>query len=121
MRSVVVGLVATFGLATSLSAQALVPGTWTGSITPPGEAQVDVGYRVWVENDTTRAALVAPDGTELHFRNLRFEEGNLRFTWGDGLLIHCDLKPTPQKGYKGECTDDDGDTGTMEMIPPQGT
>ena len=102
-----------------LHAQTLAVGTWTGFIIPPGESSTDMTYQVTIENDSLKVMMVVPDGPSFPFVRIRFEEKTLLFDWEPGVVVHCKLEPSDDGGYKGECVDDSGATGTMAMVPPK--
>src|SRR3954469_15057359 len=58
MHKVLIGLM-TLVMPASLAAQKLTPGTWTGTISPPGQGALDASFVVRVAGDTTKLTLAA--------------------------------------------------------------
>jgi hypothetical protein len=111
--------VLSFAALPALHAQTLVTGTWTGFIIPPNSESNDVTYEVTSAMDTLKITLVVPGMSSFPFVRIRFEEKTLVFDWEPGTVVHCKLEPTDERGYKGECVDDSGESGTMVMVPPK--
>jgi hypothetical protein len=114
-------LVTLLTLSTGLRAQTLAPGTWTGSVTDPGGDEAPVKYEVTVAGDTLHINMTVdvPDGPPAFaFSNVHFDQGKLVFTWNANVDINCSLDPVDGGGYAGTCTDSEGKSGQMKMIPP---
>ncbi|MEO8294739.1 MAG: hypothetical protein ABI613_04415 [Gemmatimonadota bacterium] len=119
-RHWIVLLLALFlGSVTRLNAQKLESGTWTGAIVDPGGESVDVTYLVLTAGDTLKISLAAPEGHSAEFTNIRFEGGNLLFSWEPGIQIDCVLMPGEAGSFSGACTDASGESGHMTMAPPK--
>jgi hypothetical protein len=99
------------------SAQKLEPGTWTGTITPPNNPTTAVTYDVRVNGDTTSVTIKTPFG-DLPFTQLKVLADRLTFVFAPGTPVTCTLLLRPDKSYAGDCTDNDGETGQLVMIPP---
>jgi hypothetical protein len=115
-------LVTLLGLNTGLRAQTLAPGTWTGSVTDPGGDEAPVTYAVSVTGDTLHISMTVavPDGPPAFpFTNVHFDQGKLLFTWNANVDINCSLDPAEGGGYAGSCTDSEGKSGQMKMVPPK--
>jgi hypothetical protein len=110
-----------FGLAVPrLHAQSLAAGTWTGTMTPPTSGTVTVTYAVAGTGDSITISMKAPDGRQLPFNHIRFESGKLLFDWSPGgTTVTCALESQPDGGYRGPCTDLEGKTGHLAMVPPK--
>lgn len=126
MKSLVRQLGLSLGLVLALSsglcAQTLAPGTWSGSVTDPGGDEAAVTYEVSVTGDTLHInmTVVVPDGPPAFpFTNIHFDQGKLLFTWNANVDINCSLDPVEGGGYAGTCTDTEGKSGQMRMIPPK--
>jgi hypothetical protein len=113
-------LVASLALSSGLRAQTLAPGTWTGSVIDPGGEEAAVTYEINMTGDTLHINLVIPEGPSFAFSNIHFDQGKLVFTWNANVDINCSLDPAEGGGYAGTCTDSEGKSGQMKMIPPTG-
>lgn len=114
--------VALLALSTGLRAQTLHPGTWSGSVTDPGGEEAPVTYEVTVTGDTLHISMTVavPDGPPAFaFSNVHFEQGKLLFTWNANVDINCSLDPAEGGSYAGSCTDSEGKSGQMKMVPPK--
>jgi hypothetical protein len=107
------------GSLTSLDAQSLADGTWTGKGVDPGGDEFPLSFEVSHSGDSLQIAMVGPDGERMPLTRIRFEEGKLLFTWEPGPRIDCTLSPVEGGGFSGPCTDEDGGTGIITMTPPQ--
>lgn len=109
------------GTASSLSAQKLEPGTWTGVSTDPSGQTQDVTYQVTTSNDSIQVSIAIPEGPMLAFSEVHFEQGKLVFWVGmdESRRISCSLDPADGGGYAGECTDSEGQHGHLTMVPPK--
>jgi hypothetical protein len=105
--------------ALTLQAQSLKTGTWTGKgIAPEGE-EFAITLDVQMKGDTLVIAMHAPDGAILPLTNIRFEDSKLLFTFTPGVVVNCTLSPVEGGGYSGPCTDEEGGTGEITMMPPE--
>jgi hypothetical protein len=113
------GVVLTGVSASGLAAQKLEVGAWTGTgVGPSGEA-ADVSFDVRMNGDTLMIDLNGPDGQSMPLTDIRFEEGKLLFTWEPGVVVKCVLSPVEGGGYDGPCTDENGGSGRLTMVPPK--
>jgi hypothetical protein len=111
-----------FTLGSAARAQTLAAGTWTGSIVDPGGDEAPVTYEVSVSGDTLHISMTVavPDGPPAFaFSNVHFDQGKLLFTWSANIDINCSLDPADGGGYAGTCTDSEGKSGQIKMIPPK--
>lgn len=115
--------VLTLAVAPAATAQSLEEGTWTGTMTPPGDGDgVEISYEVTMDGDALMIALLPPtdagaDADRYEFSEVRIEDGNLVFWWQPGPRVDCVLEPLDD-GYEGECSDESGETGILSMFPP---
>lgn len=110
-----------FTLGSAARAQTLAAGTWTGSVTDPGGDEAPVTYEITQAGDTLHINMTVqvPDGPSFAFTNVRFDQGKLLFTWSANIDINCSLDPADGGTYAGTCTDSEGNSGQMKMIPPK--
>ncbi|MEP7327243.1 MAG: hypothetical protein ABI836_14930 [Gemmatimonadota bacterium] len=111
-----------FPLTPAARAQTLAPGTWTGSVTDPQGNEAPVTYDVSVTGDTLHISMTVeiPEGpSAFAFSNIRFDQGKLQLTWSPGVDVDCSLDPAEGGSYAGTCTDSEGKSGQMKMIPPK--
>ncbi len=111
-----------FALAPAARAQTLAPGTWTGSVTDPDGDEAAVTYEVSVAGDTLHISMTVdiPGGPPpFPFSNVHFDQGKLVLIWSPGVDVNCSLDPAEGGGYAGTCTDSEGKSGQMKMIPPK--
>ncbi len=99
------------------AAQKLQPGTWTGTITPPGAGAMPVTYDVRVSGDTTNITMKAQFG-ELPLLEIKVLADRVTFSFSPGPTVRCTLMLREDKSYTGSCIDSDGDSGQLVMIPP---
>jgi hypothetical protein len=118
-RTCTLFLVGLLILPLSVQAQELASGTWTGLVVPPDNENLDVTYTVATVNDTLQITMHVPEHGDMVFSNVRFEEGDLKFSWQPGPIVHCVMKAKEGGEYNGECTDEGGDPGYMVMTPPE--
>ena len=115
-------LVAVLG-AGSLSvanAQKLETGTWTGTVVDPGGQSYDVTFVVQTAGDSLKIDMTGgPEGATFPFLDIRFDNGKLMFQWEPGSPVNCTLEPVATGGFSGPCTDDDGESGLLTMVPPK--
>jgi len=118
MHKVLIGLM-TLVMPASLAAQKLTPGTWTGTISPPGQGALDASFVVRVAGDTTKLTLAA-GGMEVEASDVKVESTRLLFSWAPGdASVKCTLLLREDKSYSGDCTDEKGEKGTIVMRPPK--
>ncbi len=103
----------------TLPAQTLLAGTWTGTMSPPSDSPVAVTYEVAGSGDSLAVTMVLPNGMRAPFSEVRMADGKLLFQWAAGpTIVKCELAKQESGGFRGPCTDSEGMTGQMEMVPP---
>lgn len=103
----------------TLPAQNLAAGTWTGTMSPPTDAAVAVTFEVSGTGDSLAVTMVLPGGQRASFSDLRLADGKLLFQWAAGpTTVKCELAKQETGGFRGPCTDSEGMTGQIEMVPP---
>jgi len=104
--------------------QELATGTWTGTVTPPEEASIEVQYEVsYDEEGALQITLLPPAGVgappSIPFREEALTEESLTFSWTAGSTdLDCELLLLEDGSFEGECVDDDGMPGYLTMVPP---
>jgi hypothetical protein len=114
-------LIAIVALATpsSLAAQKLTAGTWTGSISPPNDPVMEATFEVRTSGDSTRITMKA-DGRVIETTEVKVEATRLLFTFSPGgNPIRCTLLLRDDKSYSGNCLDPQGIPGVIVMKPPK--
>ncbi|HUP51963.1 MAG TPA: hypothetical protein VM198_05770 [Longimicrobiales bacterium] len=109
------------GAAAPAAAQDLTPGTWTGSMAPPGAAGVPVTFDVGEASGSVSIVMrSAQVEGEMPFQDVRIEGGELKFWWDPGVRVNCTLERTPTGGYEGPCAGVGGPEGAgrITMVPP---
>ena len=111
--------VLTLVLPASLAAQKLTSGTWTGTITPPDQAELEATFDVRMSGDTTRITMKA-DGRVIETTDIKVEPKQLLFTFNPGGdAVRCTLLLRDDKSYSGDCLDSNGGKGVIVMRPPK--
>ena len=101
-------------------AQKLEVGTWTGSVTPPGEqVPENVTYEVALKGDTVGITVNAGEHGSFPFRDIAFDGGTLTFWFMPGPRVDCTLTRREDGVLHGSCRDTEGGTASMVMIPPR--
>ena len=100
-------------------AQTLEAGTWTGRISPPSGQTLDITYEVAVANDSLKISISVPEIGTFPFQDIRLEEDVLSFYWEPNEPLGCNLKRAENGTFSGECSDLEGNTGQLTMIPPE--
>ena len=113
----VLGLCLTVSL--PLLAEGLEEGTWGGSMTIPGESEVEVRYQVAGRGDGMRITIDS-GRNQVAVHSLRLTEETLSFSWGSEPTTDCTLELRDDGAYEGECVRDGGEPGTVRMVPPSG-
>jgi len=121
--SIAAGVACALALAVPARGQTLVPGTWTGTISPPSGGTFEIWYEVAGAADSLSATMFIPrpDGaTAIPLENLGFDpEGSLTFGYREGEIF-CRLSPVQPAGYAGECTSDTRPgSARLTMAPPR--
>lgn len=112
-------LAAALVLPAALSAQTLQTGTWTGTITPPGNTTAPVTFDVTAPDDSLAITINGPFGS-LPFSNIQHHPDRLTFTFSPGPPVNCTLMLQEDKSYSGDCLDAAGAKGVIVMVPPEG-
>lgn len=120
----VLGMVAVLGMwvATPAAAQELAVGTWTGTMTPPGDQGVDVTYDVSMTDDDELSIVmsVAMMGESIEFFDIALDDDELTFWWSPGVRLDCSLARQDDGSFEGVCGDGAGGDGILLMVPPEG-
>lgn len=123
MRSLTIVTILSLVIADGAEAQTLTPGTWTGLMSPPGLAAVEISYDVQtvdsltIDVHTNGPAGIIPAG------DISIEDDALKFTMGGlGIASRCTLLRQPDHSYSGECLNPnsaiDAPRGRLTMVPP---
>jgi len=107
-----------FGVTASVHGQSLKPGTWTGTIAPPGSDGFAVTYDVVVEDDSLAITVHAPPG-DRPFHEIEVSENALKFWFEPGPRVSCVLAKQEDASYAGDCVAEDGSVGHLTMVPPK--
>jgi len=99
------------------TAQKLAPGTWTGTIAPPGNAPTPATFDVKATGDSTAITISTQFG-DVPFTQIKVLADRITFTFTPGTPVNCVLMLRPDKSYAGDCTDTDGEKGQIVMIAP---
>ena len=123
MKRTVAGLGISAGLAmlatTSVGAQELRPGTWTGTMSPPGNDDVPVSYEVG-ETEGALSIIITGMGQSFSFYEVVLDGTELTFWWEPGSRVDCTLLRKEDGSFEGTCTEETGPDGegTLTMVPP---
>lgn len=99
--------------------QKLEAGKWTGTVTPPEGATVDVTYDVTVKGDTLGITVSAGDHGSFTFNEVKLNANTLTFWFTPGPRVDCSLNRREDGAFAGSCKDSEGGTATMLMVPPK--
>ena len=100
------------------SAQDMAPGTWTGSLTPPGAEPVPVSYAVARTDGNLSIVMMEDLNGEMPFQDVVYDGSVLVFWWDIGVRIDCALRWN-EGSLQGTCSDGrPGGDGSMLMTPP---
>jgi len=110
----------------AVTAQALRPGVWRGSVTsftPDSITKAD-SFVVARTGDSVSVTMTeVPDGDPIPLHNLRQVGDTLHFTWtteGRPVLMTCSLLKQPDGSYLGDCEAAvPGSLRRVRMIPPR--
>lgn len=108
----------TLAMAATMHAQSLQPGTWTGTIAPPGSEPFDVTYDVVLDGDSVAITVHAPLG-DRPFHDIEVSDKELTFWFEPGPPVNCVLVKQEDGSYAGDCIDEDGSAGQVTMVPPK--
>ena len=101
----------------ALLAADLPTGEWTGTVTPPEGTATPATFTVG-QADGQTAISVSVMGLNLEFREIEITDDGLAFTWTPGPDVRCQLELQDDSTYSGPCTDTEGGTGHITMVPP---
>jgi hypothetical protein len=103
-----------------LGAQALTPGTWTGTMSNPVGGSVDVTFAVGGTPDTPTISMsVSMLPEPIAFNDIRLDGQTITFWWEPGVRVDCQLTRDAAGGFAGTCSDGSGSgDGRMTMVPP---
>lgn len=120
-RKMAVGFAAT-ALAVAVCSQVLAgeiqAGEWTGTISPPSGEDAPARFTIG-EVDGQIQISISVSGMMLELRDIEVTDDGIMFTWEPGPEVHCELNLQDDDSYAGECTDANGGTGYMTMVPPE--
>jgi len=103
------------------SAQSVVSGTWSGSVTDPSGKAKSVTYKVTRTQDTPSISLFDPTGSPVAFTDIREAGDTLLFNLAagrQGARLVCKLLRQTDGAYEGTCSDPVNRQGRMRMVPP---
>lgn len=121
MRTIAAGLalLCILFLSPDVQAQTLKAGTWTGQITPPDGQTLDITYEVSTANDSLKISMIVPERGTFPFEDITLEDGVLSFFWEAGEPLGCNLTLGEDGTFAGECSDIEGTSGQLTMVPPE--
>jgi hypothetical protein len=105
-----------FLLNSAVSAQALPTGTWTGSVTPPGDAPLALTFDVSAGD--TISILIHFDQGDFPASDAKLAGDTLTFRFQPGPIVRCNLVRKGDGSFSGECSDEDGISAILLMVPP---
>jgi hypothetical protein len=110
----------TLGIVAPLQAQALTPGTWTGTMSNPVGGSVSVTFDVGGTAETPTISMsVSMLPEPIAFNDIRLEGSTMTFWWEPGIRVDCQLTRDSGGGYAGTCSDGSGSgDGRITMVPP---
>jgi hypothetical protein len=104
----------------TLAAQSMASGTWTGSATPPGEEALTLTYDVSVLGDSISILIRTSDRGDYPASEAKLVADNLTFRFHPALMAQCNLARQGDGSFVGECLSEGGMSVTMVMKPPAG-
>lgn len=114
-------LIAAGSVAPQGHAQQLQTGTWSGELTYPNYAPIEVAYKVVGTGESLGITLMVAED-EFAADSIRLTRNRLRFVLideDDGNL-RCNLRRRSNGRYRGQCTPVDGEGfSQLVMIPPR--
>lgn len=110
-------------LAVPGSAQEMSAGLWSGSISSPEGESFEVHYEVVHGEEGLEIAIIPPPGApqdRYEFSDIVLEDGELTFGWAPepDVWLDCALSRHEDGSYEGECVAEDGQSGILNMVPP---
>lgn len=115
--ALVSALVLLLAFSPSLAAQTLKEGLWDGSMTIPGESEIQVQYRVTKPAGKLNITIEG-ERNQLPVHSVQLEKDTLSFSWGNAPTTDCRLKLQDDGSYIGGCSRGGGSQGRMKMTPP---
>ena len=103
----------------SLAAQTLETGTWTGTVMPPEGGAIEVTYEVAQKGDSLSVTLHTGAFGSFAFESIVVHADRITFTWSPDEMLTCELMLRDDDRYEGECVDSGGMPGTLVMRPPK--
>jgi hypothetical protein len=108
--------------AAPLHAQALTPGTWTGTIAPPNTEAIPLQLEVSGAGAALAVSVTSsliPGAIPLN--DIRVDGDSVTFWWDLGARVECTLTRDASGGYAGPCSAGGApENGRMTMVPPAG-
>ena len=102
------------------SAQSLKSGTWTGTVTPPGEDEaMPVTFDVTVHGDSLGIVIHAGEHGDFTVENGKHADGKITFAFSPGPRVTCTLSRTEAGTFTGPCIEEDGSLAKLTMVPPK--
>ena len=106
-------------LPVAAQAQALVSGTWTGTVIPPNGELIEVTYTVHAADDSLSIMMHVPEMGDIPFRELHVTDDKLTCNWSVDTELMCEFDLKAGNQYEGTCTDIQGESGQVTMVPPK--
>lgn len=103
--------------ASSAGAQELEPGTWTGTLSPPGGEGVPVTFAVGLTDGALSIVMNNVQLGDMPFSDERLDGEELTFWWEPGTRVDCTLLRQGDRSFEGTCSAGNGD-GSITMVPP---
>lgn len=106
---------------TSIVAQEIEHGTWTGALTPPGGEPIAVTLRVGDQDGALSIVMNSLNDGDIDLNDERLEGDELTFWFEPGERVDCTLTRQDDGSFEGVCADQrgsDGGEGTLAMVPP---
>jgi len=110
-----------FSVPSLLSAQGIVTGKWSGSVTSPFGSTNQFILAVDSSDSLAISLEEVPGIASVHFADVHLVADTLRFTWPvapSGAGLACRLVRQEDGAFEGICSDTDGREGRMRMVPP---
>jgi len=117
-RGLGVALLVGMWAAVPARAQELQPGTWTGTMFPPGGEGVPVTYRVGLTDGVVSIVMNNLQLGDMAFQEPRLDGDELTFWWEPGTRVDCTLQRQDDRSFAGTCSAGNGD-GAITMLPPE--
>ena len=112
-------LVAVIAIGLTVYAQELETGTWSGTLTPPGDAAMDITYDVSYDEGELSITINIPEmGGSLSASDISVDGETLSFSFAPGPQVDCDLQRQEDGSFAGDCSPGGGESGHMTMVAP---